>query len=68
MIMLIRLDHLILTAILQNESVRIMLNLEVNRSYASLRLENKLAQQRHKKDELYPLIIADGKPINHDNG
>ena len=45
-----------------------MLNLEANRSYASLRLENKLAQQRHKKDEPYPLTIADGKPVNHDDG
>ena len=44
-----------------------MLNLGVNRSYASLRLGNKLAQQRYKKDELYPLIMADRKPIDHDD-
>ena len=63
-----RSDHLILTAILQDESVRIMLDSGANRSYTSLRIGNKLAQQKHKKDKPYPLIIADGKPINHDDG
>ena len=68
MMMSTRSDHLVLIATLQNESVRIMLNSEANRSYASLRLGSKLAQQRRKKDEPYPLTMADGKPVDHDNG
>ena len=38
-------------ATLQGETVRIMLDLEANRSYVSLRLGNKLAHHRYKKDE-----------------
>ena len=40
----IKLDYLVLIATLQNELVRIILNLEANRSYTSLQLEDKLAQ------------------------
>ena len=62
-----RLDHLVLTAILQGETVRIMLDSEANRSYTSLRLGNKLAHYQRKKNKPYLLTIADGKPVNHDN-
>ena len=41
MIILARLDYLVLIAILQGEIIRIMLNLEANRSYIFLQLENK---------------------------
>ena len=44
-----------------------MLNLKVNRSYVSLQLGNKLTHYQHKKDEPYSLIMANGKPVNHDN-
>ena len=63
--MLARLDHLVLTAILQDKRVRIILNLEANRSYISLRLKNKLAQNKYKKDKLYSLTIVDEKFVNH---
>ena len=43
MIMLARLDYLVLIATLQDKMIRIILNLEANRSYISLRLENKFA-------------------------
>ena len=68
MMMPTRSDHLVLMATLQDELVRIMLNSGANRSYASLRIGNKLAQQKRKKDKPYPLIMADGKPVDHDNG
>ena len=41
--MLAKSDYLILIAILQDEIVRIILDLEANRSYISLQLENKFA-------------------------
>ena len=36
-----RLDYLVLTTTLQDKMIRIILNLEANRSYISLQLENK---------------------------
>ena len=62
-----QLDYLVLTVTLKGESIRVILNLKANRSYASLRLESKLAQYRYKKDKPYSLIIANGKFVNHDN-
>ena len=44
-----------------------MLDLGVNRSYVSLRLGNKLAYHRYKKDEPYLLTMADEKLVDHDN-
>ena len=68
MMMPTRSDHLVLTATLQDELIRIILNSEANRSYASLRIGNKLAQQKRKKNKPYLLTMANGKPINHDDG
>ena len=65
--MLTRLDYLVLIATLQGETVRIILDLEVNRSYISLRLGNKLIHYRYKKDEPYLLTIANGKLVDYDN-
>ena len=65
--MLIRLDYLILIATLQDKIIRIILNLKANRSYISLRLENKFAQNRCKKNEPYLLTMANGKPMNHED-
>ena len=45
-----------------------MLDSGANRSYTSLRLGNKLAYYQRKKDEPYLLIMADGKPVNHEDG
>ena len=67
MMMPTRSDHLVLTTTLQGETVRIILDSGANRSYISLRLGNKLAHHRYKKDEPYPLTMADGKPVDHDN-
>ena len=68
MMMPTRSDHLVLTAKLQGETVRIMLDSGANRSYTSLRLENKLARYQREKDEPYPLTMADGKPVDHEDG
>ena len=68
MIMPTRSDHLVLTAKLQRETVRIILDSRANRSYTSLRLENKLARYQREKDEPYLLTIADEKPVDHKNG
>ena len=63
-----RSDHLVLTATLQGEIIRIILDFEANRSYISLRLENKLARYQRKKNEPYPLTIANGKPVDYKDG
>ena len=68
MMMPSRSDHLVLTAKLQGEPVRIMIDSGANRSYASLRLGSKLAQDKRKNDEPYPLTMADGKPVDQDGG
>ena len=68
MMILTRSDHLVLTAKLQKEIVRIILDFEANRSYTSLRLGNKLAYYQRKKDEPYLLTMADGKPVDHEDG
>ena len=52
---------------LQKETIRIILDSKANRSYTSLRLENKLAYYQRKKDEPYLLTIADGKPMDYKN-
>jgi RNase H-like domain found in reverse transcriptase/Reverse transcriptase (RNA-dependent DNA polymerase)/Integrase zinc binding domain/Chromo (CHRromatin Organisation MOdifier) domain/Retroviral aspartyl protease len=60
--------HLVLTATLQNEQVRIMVDCGANRSYVSLRLGQKLSSWRQDKDKPYPLTMADGTPVDHGDG
>ena len=63
-----RSTHIVLTAELENEKVRVMIDSGANRSYASTRLGNKLARFRCKKEQPYPLTMADGSPVDHGGG
>jgi hypothetical protein len=59
---------MVLTAKLENETVRIMVDSGANRSYASPRLGQKLTSWRKEKLKPYPLTMADGTPVAHDDG
>jgi hypothetical protein len=60
--------HLVLTARLETEKVRILVDCGANRSYASFRLGQKLSSWRRKKEHPYPLTMADGTPVKHGDG
>ena len=60
--------HIVLTAKLENEKVRVMIDSRANRSYASTRLGNKLAQFRYKKEQPYPLTMANRSLVDHGRG
>ena len=63
-----RTTYLVLTAELESEPVRIMVDSGANRNYASVRLGNRLARLRQNKVQPYPLTMADGSPVEHGDG
>ena len=63
-----RSTHLVLTARLENEPVKIMVDSGANRSYVSVRLGQKLARLRKDKTDPYPLTMADGSLVEHGDG
>ena len=63
-----RADHFVLTAQLGSSQVRVMIDSGANRSYASTILAKTLAHSVRNKDTPYQLEMADGSPVEHDNG
>ena len=45
-----------------------MIDCGANRSYASIRLGQRLVQWKKDKQCPYPLTMADGTPVDHDEG
>jgi Retroviral aspartyl protease len=60
--------HLVLTARLENEQVKVFVDCGANRSYVSLRLGQKMTSWRKEKKDPYPLAMADGTPVEHGDG
>ena len=58
-----RSNHMVLTARIEDETVRVIIDCGANRNYTSIRLENKLAKKRRQKDHPYPLTMADSSPV-----
>jgi hypothetical protein len=58
---------LVFGAIIAGESANVMIDLGSNRSYISPTLVKKLDKQRKKKAKPYPLIMADGIPVEYDD-
>ena len=63
-----RSDHFILIIKLENETIQVMINYKANRSYALIRLKNKLKNKKRQKTEPYPLIMIDGSSVKQDDG
>jgi hypothetical protein len=61
-------SHLVLTAELEGEPVKIMIDSGANRSYASTAMGQKLQNWKKDKEKPYPLTMADGTPLGHDDG
>jgi Reverse transcriptase (RNA-dependent DNA polymerase)/Retroviral aspartyl protease len=59
---------MVLTAELEGEEVRVMLDSGANQSYASYEMGEKLWTQRRRKKIPYPLTMADGSPVAFNDG
>ena len=58
---------MVLTARIEDETIRVIIDCGANRNYASIRLGNKLVKKRRQKDHLYPLTMADDSPVEQDD-
>ena len=64
----VRTTHMVLTAELEGEQVKVMVDSGANRSYASTRLGSILKNKKQDKQCPYPLTMADCSPVEHDDG
>ena len=58
-----RSDYFILTVRLEGEIIQVMIDCGANRSYALVRLGNKLKNKKKQKAEPYPLTMADDSSV-----
>ena len=63
-----RLTHMVLTTKLEHRLVWVMIDCGANRNYVLTYVVSTLRSRVKYKDKPYPLTMADGTPVDHDEG
>ncbi len=63
-----RSTHLVLTAEIEGKTARVMVDSGATRGFVSERLGNILNKFKKRKAKPYPLTMADGTPVDYNNG
>jgi hypothetical protein len=61
-------QHMVLTATLTGEPIKVMVNSGANRSYVLPHMGQKLSSWRQDKQDPYQLSMADGTPVDYGDG